>query len=59
MPESSIVVRPEPMESESYTASSRLRAAGLQPAIKIFEQAASVVPLPTPPQPIVIADYGA
>jgi hypothetical protein len=59
MPESSIVVRPEPMESVSYTASSRLRAAGLQPAIKILEQAASVVPLPTPPQPIVIADYGA
>jgi hypothetical protein len=59
MPESSIVVRPEPMESESYTASSRLRAAGLVPAIKIFEQAASVVPLPSPPQPIVIADYGA
>jgi salicylate 1-O-methyltransferase len=47
------------MESVSYTASSRLRAAGLQPAIKILEQAASVVPLPTPPQPIVIADYGA
>ena len=59
MPESSIVVRPEPLESESYTASSRLQAAGLRPAIAIFEQAASVVPLPTPPQPIVIADYGA
>ena len=59
MPESSIVVRPEPIESVSYTARSRLQAAGLQPAIKIFEQAASVVPLPTPPQPIVIADYGA
>ena len=59
MPESSIVVRPEPMESESYTASSRLQAAGLRPAIAIFEKAASVVSLPTPPQPIVIADYGA
>jgi hypothetical protein len=59
MPESSIVVRPEPMESESYTAASRLRAAGLRPAIKLFEQAASAVPLPAPPQPIVIADYGA
>jgi salicylate 1-O-methyltransferase len=47
------------MESESYTANSRLQAAGLRPAIAIFEQAAAVVPLPTPPQPIVIADYGA
>jgi salicylate 1-O-methyltransferase len=59
MPESSIVVRPEPMESESYTATSRLQAAGLRPAITLFEQAASAVPLPAPPQPIVIADYGA
>ncbi|HEY6649501.1 MAG TPA: SAM-dependent methyltransferase [Mycobacterium sp.] len=59
MPESSIVVRPEPMESGSYTASSRLQAAGLLGAIKLFEGAAQVVPLPKPPQPIVIADYGA
>jgi salicylate 1-O-methyltransferase len=59
MPESSIVVRPEPIESESYSASSRLQAAGLRPAIKLFEQAASAVPLPSPPNPIVVADYGA
>ena len=59
MPESSIVVRPEPMDSGSYTASSRLQAAGLRPAIKLFEEAAAVVPLPSPPQPVVIADYGA
>ncbi|MCT7660300.1 class I SAM-dependent methyltransferase [Mycobacterium deserti] len=59
MPESSIVVRPQPLESESYTASSRLQAAGLRPAIALFEEAAAEVPLPTPPQPIVIADYGA
>jgi salicylate 1-O-methyltransferase len=59
MPESSIVVRPEPMESASYTAGSRLQAAGLRPAIKLFDGAAGVVPLPKPPQPIVIADYGA
>lgn len=59
MPESSIVVRPEPMESGSYTASSRLQAAGLLGAIKLFEDAAQTVPLPKPPQPIVIADYGA
>lgn len=59
MPESSIVVRPEPMGSGSYTASTRLQAAGLQAAIKLFEDAAAAVPLPTSPQPIVIADYGA
>ena len=59
MPESSIVVRPKPMASASYTASSRLQAAGLRPAMAIFEEAASVVPVPRAPQPIVIADYGA
>lgn len=59
MPESSIVVRPEPLESGSYTASSRLQAAGLLGAINHFEAAAKTVPLPKPPQPIVIADYGA
>ncbi len=55
MPESSVVVRPEP----TYTQSSRLWAAGLAPAIAVFERAAGQVPLPKPPQPIVIADYGA
>ena len=59
MPESSVVVRPEPMDSGSYTAGSRLQAAGLQRAIKLFEQAAEAVPLPRLPQPVVIADYGA
>ena len=59
MPESSIVVRPQPMDSETYTASSRLQAAGLAPAIAVFERAAGEVPLPTAPQPIVLADYGA
>lgn len=59
MPESSIVVRPEPTNSGTYTASSRLQAAGLTGALAIFEEAANVVPLPTQPNPIVIADYGA
>lgn len=59
LPESSIVVRPEPMESATYTQSSRLQAAGLLPAVALFERAAQEVPLPTPPQPMVIADYGA
>lgn len=59
MAESSIVVRPEPKDSSSYSAASRLQAAGLQPAIAVFERAAAAVPIPGPPQPIVIADYGA
>lgn len=59
LPESSIVVRPEPMESATYSQSSRLQAAGLLPAVALFEQAARQVPLPRPPQPVVIADYGA
>ncbi|HTY31142.1 SAM-dependent methyltransferase [Mycobacterium sp.] len=59
LPESSIVVRPEPTESANYTQSSRLQAAGLARAIALFERAAEQVPLPAPPQPIVIADYGA
>ncbi len=59
VPESSVVVRPEPIDSDTYTVSSRLQAAGLRPAMALFEQAADTVPLPLPPQPIVIADYGA
>lgn len=37
----------------------RLQAAGLDSSIKLFEQAARTVPLPSAPHPIVIADYGA
>ncbi|WP_167100516.1 class I SAM-dependent methyltransferase [Mycobacterium sp. DL592] len=59
MPESSIVVRPQPMDSATYTASSRLQAAGLRSAIELFEEVARTVPLPRAPQPIAIADYGA
>lgn len=59
MAESSIVVRPEPSGSPFYSAASRLQASGLGPAIEVFERAAAAVPLPKPPQPIVIADYGA
>lgn len=57
--ESSIVVRPQPMESSSYTASSRLQASGLPTGIELFTRAATEVPLPEAPQPIGIADYGA
>ncbi|BCI54018.1 hypothetical protein NIIDNTM18_32960 [Mycolicibacterium litorale] len=59
MPESSVVVRPQSKDSGYYSAGSRLQAAGLRPAIALFEQAATVVPLPKAPQPIAIADYGA
>ena len=59
MRESSIVVRPQPMDSATYTASSRLQASGLDSGIRLFEQAARTVTLPEPPQPIAIADYGA
>lgn len=55
MPESSIVVRPEP----AGTASRRLQAAGLADATAVFEQLAATVPLPPAPRPIVVADYGA
>ncbi|OBK17198.1 SAM-dependent methyltransferase [Mycobacterium asiaticum] len=47
------------MESATYTQSSRLQAAGLLPAVALFERAAHQVPLPRPPQPVVVADYGA
>lgn len=57
--ESSIVVRPEPAGSGFYSAATRLQAAGLAHAISAFERAAADVPLPSPPQPIVVADYGA
>ena len=59
MRESSVVVRPEAKDSGWYSASSRLKAAGLLQAIALFEQAAEVVPIPRSPRPIVIADYGA
>lgn len=59
MRESSIVVRPQPMGSHTYTESSRLQAAGLRPATVLFEEAARTIPIPRAPQPIAIADYGA
>ncbi|CAJ1501624.1 SAM-dependent methyltransferase [[Mycobacterium] burgundiense] len=59
MRESSIVVRPESPDSPNYTFAARLQAAGLQSAIDLFVDAANAVPVPEPPHPIVIADYGA
>jgi salicylate 1-O-methyltransferase len=59
MPESSIVVQPEPTDGPTRSASNRLQAAGLRQAIALFEKAAEAVPLPRSPRPIVVADYGA
>ncbi|MCV7014603.1 class I SAM-dependent methyltransferase [Mycolicibacterium madagascariense] len=59
MPESSVVVRPQPRDGGPHSTASRLQAAGLRRATSLFEQAAAVVPLPRSPRPIVIADYGA
>jgi hypothetical protein len=59
MPESSVVVQPEPVGSGSFTAATRLQAAGLRRATTLFEKAAEVVPIPRSPRPVVIADYGA
>ena len=59
MPESSVVVRPVPVGSGDYSASSRLQAAGLKEAIALFEEAAAAVPIPKSPLPILVADYGA
>ena len=51
MPESSVVVQPEP-------GSPRWRTAGLRTAASLFEQAAETVPLPQAPSPITVAEYG-
>ena len=52
MPESSVVVQPDPIGS------ARLQTVGLRTATKLFEQAAAEVPLPAAPRPVVIAEYG-
>lgn len=46
------------MDSATYSSGSRLQAAGLLPAIGLLERAAQTASLPSPPQPIVLADYG-
>ena len=53
MPESSAVVQPEPIGGP------RWQTAGLRTATLLFKQAAAEVELPGPPQPIVVAEYGA
>ena len=54
-----MIDRPAPMEGKgAYNRSSRVQAAGLLPAVALFEEAARTVALAPTPLPIVIADYG-
>ncbi|OMC39862.1 SAM-dependent methyltransferase [Mycobacterium sp. GA-1841] len=46
------MARPRPAAPRPHTA-------GMTSAIKLLEEAARAVPIPEPPQPIVVADYGA
>jgi hypothetical protein len=57
---SRVPVRPAPREAGgAYIRSSRVQAAGLLPAVDLFERAAKDVEIPHLPQSIIIADYGA
>jgi hypothetical protein len=54
------VVAPQPMEGDgTYNRDSRVQAAGLSPALPLFERAARLVPVGDGGEPVVIADYGA
>lgn len=60
MTDTSGFTRPMPMEGHgAYNRRSRVQAAGLLPAVALIERAARAVTLTAPPQPVVIADYGA
>jgi hypothetical protein len=60
MTDEAMPVAPAPMEGGgAYNRSSRVQAATSLPALTMFEHAAMAVPLPEPPAPLVIADYGA
>ena len=51
---------PRPMEGHgAYNRSSSVQAAGLLPAVALLEAAAAELRLPSPPQALVVADYGA
>jgi hypothetical protein len=55
-----ILLRPAPMEGKgAYNRGSRVQAAGLLPAVALFERAAKAAALDASRQPVVIADYGA
>jgi SAM dependent carboxyl methyltransferase len=54
-----VSITPAAMEGHGgYNLSSRVQAGSSSSAILLLEQAARLAPIPTAPQPIVIADYG-
>jgi len=59
MDKTAAFLTPAAMEGQgAYNRSSQVQATGLSPALQMFERAASLVPVPAEPLPIVIADYG-
>jgi S-adenosylmethionine-dependent carboxyl methyltransferase len=59
MSESSKFLQPAPMEGKgAYNRSSSVQAVGSLPAVALLERAARAVALPSPPELVVIADYG-
>ena len=59
MDKTAAFLTPAAMEGQgAYNRSSQVQATGLSPALQMFERAASRVPVPAEPLPIVIADYG-
>ena len=59
MSEQSKFFPPAPMEGKgAYNRSSSVQAVGSLPAVALLERAARAVALPSPPELVVIADYG-
>jgi hypothetical protein len=57
--ERSKFLQPAPMEGKgAYNRSSSVQAVGSLPAVALLERAASAVTVPSPPELVVIADYG-
>lgn len=57
--EPSKFLQPAPMEGKgAYNRSSSVQAVGSLPAVALLEHAARAVALPSPPEPVFIADYG-
>ena len=59
MSEPSKFLQPAPMEGKgAYNRGSSVQAVGSLPAVALLERAARAVALPSPPELVVIADYG-
>ena len=57
--ESSKFLQPAPIEGKgAYNRSSSVQAVGSLPAVALLEHAGRAVALPSPPEPVFIADYG-